>query len=89
MKKNITFIAVLCVVIIKISILNNISFNKEILGKKSAGLLKDSLLLRQIEMQDLLLQKTSILDSMCIDNKSSDSIIQKEIQKIRAIRMKF
>ncbi len=83
MKKVITFIAILCVVIIGISILNNISFNKEILSKKFTELLKDSLLLRQVEMQDLLLQKTSILDSMCIDNKSSDSIIQEEIQEIR------
>lgn len=83
MKKVIAFIIILCVIIIGISILNNIFFNKEIQNRKSAELLKDSLLHRRVEIQDLLLQKSSILDSMRKDNKSSISIIQKEIQKIK------
>jgi hypothetical protein len=83
MKKVIAFIIILCVIIIGISILNNIFFNKEIQSRKSAELLKDSLLHRRVEIQDLLLQKSSILDSMRKDNKSSISIIQKEIQKIK------
>jgi len=83
MKKVIAFIIILCVIIIGISILNNIFFNKEIQSRKSAELLKDSLLRRRVEIQDLLLQKSSILDSMRKDNKSSISIIQKEIQKIK------
>lgn len=57
MKKVITFIAILCVIIIGFSILNNISFHKKVLSRKSTELLKDSLLLRQVEMQGLLLQK--------------------------------
>ena len=73
----------LCVVIIGFTLFNNISFNTKILNKKSTELLKDSLLLRQVEMQDLLLQKTSALDSISLDNKSSNSIIQEEIHKIR------
>lgn len=60
MKKVITFIAILCVIIIGFSILNNISFHKKILSRKSTELLKDSLLLRQVEMQGLLLQKIGI-----------------------------
>lgn len=83
MKKVITFIAILCVVIIGISILKNISFIKEIQSRESTKFLKDSLLHRQTEIQDLLLQKSSILDSMRKDNKSSNSIIQKGIQEIR------
>ena len=83
MKKSTTMIVLLCFVILGFTILNNISFNAKILSKKSTELLKDSLLLRQVEMQDLLLRKTSILDSMSLDNKSSNSIIQEEIQKIR------
>lgn len=72
----------LCIVIIGFTILNNISFNAETLNKKSTELLKDSILLRQVEMQDLLLQKISVLDSMSLDNKSN-SVIQEEILKIR------
>lgn len=83
MKKVITFIAILCVIIIGFSILNYLSFHKKVLSRKSTELLKDSLLLRQVEMQGLLLQKKSVLDSICLYNKTSDSIIQEEIQKIR------
>jgi len=83
MKKNIILIVLLCVVIIGFTILNNISFNDETLSKKSTELLKDSILLRQAEMQDLMLRKTSVLDSMSSDNKTSNSVIQEEIQKIR------
>jgi len=83
MKKNIILIVLLCVVIIGFTILNNISFNEETLSKRSAELSKDSLFHRQVEMQDLLLGKSSILDSMNIDHKSSTSIIKEEIQKIR------
>lgn len=83
MKKNIILIVLLCVVIIGFTILNNISFNKETLSKKSTELLMDSILFRQVEMQDSLLQKTSVLDSMSLDNRSSTSVIHEEIQKIR------
>ena len=65
------------------AIFNNISFNEEIQSKKSTELLKDSILLRQVEKQDLLLQKTLILDSMNSDNKSNNSIIQEKIQRIK------
>jgi hypothetical protein len=71
------------VVIIGFAIFNNISFNEEIQSKKSTELLKDSILLRQVEKQDLLLQKTLILDSMNSDNKSNNSIIQEKIQRIK------
>ncbi len=84
MKKNMILIVLLCVVIIGFTILNNISFNKETLSKKSTELLKDSILFRQVEMQDSLLQKTSVLDSMSLDNRSSTSVIHEEIQKIRS-----
>ncbi len=70
-------------VIIGFAIFNNISFNEEIQSKKSTELLKDSILLRQVEKQDLLLQKTLILDSMNSDNKSNNSIIQEKIQRIK------
>lgn len=83
MKKNIILIALLCVVIIGFTILNNSSFNEETLSKKSTELLKDSLLHRQVEMQDSLLRKTAVLDSMSFDNRSSNSVIHEEIQKIR------
>lgn len=83
MKKIITFIILLCVVIIGFAILNNISFNEEMQRKKSTDLSKDSLFHRQVEMQDLLLGKSSVLDSMNLDHKSSNSIIKEEIQKIR------
>ncbi len=83
MKKIIIFIGLLCVVIIGFAIFNNISFNEEIQSKKSTELLKDSILLRQVEKQDLLLQKTLILDSMNSDNKSNNSIIQEKIQRIK------
>lgn len=83
MKKIITFIMLLCVVTIGFAILNNISFNEEMQSKKSTELSKDSLFHRQVEMQDLLLGKSSVLDSMNLDHKYSDSIIKEEIQKIR------
>lgn len=83
MKKIIIFIGLLCVVIIGFAIFNNISFNEEIQSKKSTELLKDSILLRQVEKQDLLLQKTLILYSINSDNKSNNSIIQEKIQRIK------
>ena len=83
MKKNIILIVLLCVVIIGFTILNNISFNKETLSKKSPELLMDSILFRQVEMQDSLLRKTLVLDSINVNNKLNNSIIQREIQKIR------
>lgn len=83
MKKIITFIILLCVVIIGLAILNNISFNEEMQSKKSTDSSKDSLFHRQVEMQDLLLGKFSVFDSMNLDHKSSNSIIKEDIQKIR------
>lgn len=83
MKKIITFIILLCVIIIGFAILNNISFNKEMQSKKATDLSKDSLLYRQVEIQDLLLGKSSVLDSMNLDHKYSNSIIKVEIEKIR------
>ena len=83
MKKIITFIILLCAFIIAFAVLNNISFKEEIQSKKTTELLKDSIFLRQVEMQELLLRKSSVLDSINLDNKSSNSIIKEEIQKIR------
>lgn len=83
MKKIITFIILLCAVIIVLAVLNNISFKEEIQSKKTTELSKDSLLCRQVEMLDLLLEKSSVLDSMNLEYKSNNSIIKEEIQKIR------
>lgn len=83
MKKSIAIITVFCAVIIGLSIFKNISFNNKILTIKTTELLKDSLLLKQTEIQDLMLQKNAVLDSMRLDKKTSDSIIQEEIQKIK------
>lgn len=83
MKKIITSIILLCAVIITFAILKNISFNEGIQSKKTAELSKDSLLRRQVEMQDLLLGKSSVLDTMNLEHKSNNSIIKEEIQKIR------
>ena len=52
-------------------------------SKKNAELSKDSLLRRQVETQDLLLRKASVLDTMNLEHKSNNSIIKEEIQKIR------
>ena len=76
-------IILLCVFIIGFAIYNNISFKEEMQSKKSTDLSKDSLFHRQVEMQELLLEKLSLLDSMNLDHKSSNSIIKEEIQKIR------
>lgn len=83
MKKIITSIILLSAVIIAFAIINNISFNEEMLSKKSTELSKDSILLRQVEMQDSLLRKTLVLDTMNLEHKSNNSIIKEEIQKIR------
>lgn len=83
MKKIITFNILLCAVIIVFAVLNNISFKEEIQSKKTTELSNDSLLCRQVEMLDLLLEKSSVLDSMNLEYKSNNSIIKEEIQKIR------
>ena len=83
MKKIITSIILLCTVIIAFAILNNITFNEGMQSKNNAELSKDSLLRRQVEMQDLLLRKASVLDTMNLEHKSNNSIIKEEIQKIR------
>lgn len=84
-KRTIVLVGVglLCVVIIGCAIYKNISYNEERQSENSTELLKDSLFLRQVEMQELLLRKSSVLDSINLDNKSSNSIIKEEIQKIR------
>lgn len=46
-------------------------------------MLKDSLLIRQVEQQDLLLGEILMLDSINLDNKLGDSIILEEIQQTR------
>ena len=79
MKKIITFIILFCVVIIGFAILNNISFNKEMQSKETTDSSKDSLLYRQVELQDLLLGKYSVLDTMNLEHKSNNSIIKEEI----------
>lgn len=78
MKKIITFIILLCAFIIVFAVFNNISFNEEIQSKKSTELSKDSLLYRQVEMLDLLLGKSSVLDTMNLEHKSNDSIIKED-----------
>ena len=83
MKKSITSVILLCAVIIALAIINNSSFNKGMQSKKNAELSKDSLLRRQVETQDLLLRKASVLDTMNLEHKSNNSIIKEEIQKIR------
>lgn len=83
MKKSITSVILLCAVIIALAIINNSSFNKGMQSKKNAELSKDSLLRRQVETQDLLLRKASVLDTMNLEYKSNNSIIKEEIQKIR------
>ena len=83
MKKSITSVILLCAVIIALAIINNSSFNKGMQSKKNAELSKDSLLRRQVETQDLLLRKASVLDTMNLEHKSNISIIKEEIQKIR------
>lgn len=45
-------------------------------SKETTDSSKDSLLYRQVEIQDLLLGKSSVLDSMNLDYKSSNSIIK-------------
>lgn len=50
-------------------------------SKETTDSSKDSLLYRQVEILDLLLGKSSVLDSMNLDHKSSNSIIKEEIQK--------
>ena len=83
MKKSITSVILLCAVIIALAIINNIPFNKGMQSKKNAELSKDSLLRRQVETQDLLLRKPSVLDTMNLEHKSNNSMIKEEIQKIR------
>jgi hypothetical protein len=79
MKKIITFIILLCAFIIAFAVFNNISFKEEIQSKKTTELSKDSLLCRKVEMLDLLLEKSSVLDSMNLEYKSNNSIIKEEI----------
>lgn len=82
MRRILIIITVFCTSIIGLSIFNNISFNKYKRNKDSIELLRDSLLLRQSELQDSLLQKTIILDSIYLKSKSSDSAIQVDIHQI-------
>jgi hypothetical protein len=82
-KKQIISLVLFCVVIIGFAISNNISFNDELEKKEIAELLTDSLLIRQVNQQDLLLGEILMLDSINLDNKLGDSIILEEIQKTR------
>lgn len=82
-KKQIISLVLFCVVIIGFAISNNISFNDELEKKEIAELLTDSLLIRQVNQQDLLLGEILMLDSINLDNKLGDSIILEEIQQTR------
>lgn len=82
-KKQIISFVLFCAVIIGFAIFNNISFNDELEKKEIAELLTDSLLIRQVNQQDLLLGGILMLDSINLDNRLRDSIILEEIQQTR------
>lgn len=82
-KKQIISFVLFCAVIIGFAIFNNISFNDELEKKEIEELLTDSLLIRQVEQQDLLLGEILMLDSINLDNRLRDSIILEEIQQTR------
>lgn len=82
-KKQIISFVLFCAVIIGFAIFNNISFNDELEKKEIEELLTDSLLIRQVNQQDLLLGGILMLDSINLDNRLRDSIILEEIQQTR------
>lgn len=88
-KKQIIPFVLFCAVIIGFAIFNNISFNDELEKKEIEELLTDSLLIRQVEQQDLLLGEILMLDSINLDNRLRDSIILEEIQQTRKNWMIF
>lgn len=78
----IAIVIVLCIIIIRLSMHNNVTYIKDKKQKDSIDLLRDSLIFKESRIQDSLLKKTEILDSIYLDNKSNDSIIKVYIQQI-------
>lgn len=81
-KYYITIVVVLCSIIIGLSMINNASYRINKKHKDSIELLRDSLMFKECIIQDSLLQKIGILDSIYLDNKFKDSIIKVYIQQI-------
>lgn len=82
--KKYSIAIVLCIAIIVLSIFNNISFITDKWHKDSVESMKDSLLFRQPEVLDLLLQETTILDSMYFKYQSSELIRQNITPQIKS-----
>lgn len=81
--KKIIIISIFCIAILGLSLFNNTSFNKDKQHKDSIESHKDSLLLRQSEILDSLIQETMVFDSICMVYKSSNSIIKAEIMNVK------
>lgn len=75
-------VIVLCSIIIRLSMHNNVTYIKDKKQKDSIDLLRDSLIFKESNIQDSLLRKIEILDSIYLDNKSNDSIVKVYIQQI-------
>ena len=78
----IAIVIVLCSIIIRLSMHNNVTYIKDKKQKDSIDLLRDSLIFKESHVQDSLLKKIEILDSIYLDNKSNDSIVKLYIQQI-------
>lgn len=78
----IAIVIVLCSIIIRLSMHNNVTYIKDKKQKDSIDLLRDSLIFKESNIQDSLLRKIEILDSIYLDNKSNDSIVKVYIQQI-------
>lgn len=78
----IAMVIVLCSIIIRLSMHNNVTYIKDKKQKDSIDLLRDSLIFKESNIQDSLLRKIEILDSIYLDNKSNDSIVKVYIQQI-------
>lgn len=78
----IAIVIVLCSIIIRLSMHNNVTYIKDKKHKDSIDILRDSLIFKESRIQDSLLKKIEILDSIYLDNKSNDSIVKVYIQQI-------
>ena len=72
----------LCVVLIGLSISNNISFIKKVNNEEMIELKKDSLIAKQYILLDSLLTRSILLDSIYHYEKLNDSIIQAELKQV-------
>lgn len=89
MKRKVAIVFTLCLIITKLAVVKNNSYNKQRQQNDSLEINRDSLLFRQTRSLDLLYEEAFMLDSIYNECKISNSLKQEEIQQVDELSTKI